>query len=493
MCPEMIDRPWVAAHNFIVATRDTGYRSLAAAVSELIDNSLDARASEIAVHVLEERGAAGREIIIGILDNGSGMDAATLVTALQFGGSARFGSRSGLGRFGMGLPNSSVSQSRRLEVYTWTARDSCMYSYLDVDEIAGSQLRSVPQPIRRELPSWVAAPSPCGTLVIWSRCDRLDFRKARTIADKLRHSLGRVYRYPLWGGLSLSVNGSPVQPVDPLYCTEGLSPGVASQYGDVLTYEVRLPSRDATSFIRIRFSELPVAEWHDLPIERKRALGIVGGAGVSVVRAGREIDYGWHLMGSKRRENYDDWWRSEILFDPELDELFGVTHSKQGVTPTAYLKSLLEPDLEAVARALNSRVRKAFEATKEQRESPAATLATQHEQYLPPPAPWVRKPARQIDGLQYRIRVAPAVDQDFFSVRLTERTLLITINADHPFCRMIFERDTSKVNAAERLGLELLLVSFARAELEMRGTRESGVSRKLRRAWSDALAAYLDA
>ncbi len=57
-------------------------------------------------------------------------------------------------------------------------------------------------------------------------------------------------------------------------------------------------------------------------------LGIVGGGGVSVLRAGREIAHGWYLMGSKRKENYDDWWRCEIEFEPVLDEHFGITINK---------------------------------------------------------------------------------------------------------------------------------------------------------------------
>ena len=48
-----------------------------------------------------------------------------------------------------------------------------------------------------------------------------------------------------------------------------------------------------------QFSLLPVARWHDLPNEEKRRLGITGGAGLSVIRAGREIDYGWLLFGKR--------------------------------------------------------------------------------------------------------------------------------------------------------------------------------------------------
>ena len=67
--------------------------------------------------------------------------------------------------------------------------------------------------------------------------------------------------------------------------------------------------------------------------------GIVKAAGVSVVRAQREVAYGWFCMGRKRRENYDDWWRCEVSFEPDLDEYFGLTHSKQGINPTAELRS----------------------------------------------------------------------------------------------------------------------------------------------------------
>src|SRR5207247_6741462 len=82
--------------------------------------------------------------------------------------------------------------------------------------------------------------------------------------------------------------------------------------------------------------------------------------GVSILRAGREIDYGWFFMGNKRKENYDDWWRCEIAFDPHLDELFGVTHAKQEIHPTETLKAILSPDIERLAHALNGRVRQRY-------------------------------------------------------------------------------------------------------------------------------------
>src|SRR2546422_5201855 len=123
----------VAEPQFIVATRDTGYRSPAAALAELIDNSLQAAAKEVSIHVREN--GARSELSVAVLDNGYGMASVTLRTALQFGGTQRFNDRSGLGRFGMGLPNSSVSHARRVDVYSWRQRGEVLYSYLDVDEI----------------------------------------------------------------------------------------------------------------------------------------------------------------------------------------------------------------------------------------------------------------------------------------------------------------------------------------------------------------------
>jgi histidine kinase/DNA gyrase B/HSP90-like ATPase len=58
-------------------------------------------------------------IVLSVSDDGRGMDRQTLRLALQFGGSMRFNSRRGMGRYGMGLPNGALSQARRVEVLTW--------------------------------------------------------------------------------------------------------------------------------------------------------------------------------------------------------------------------------------------------------------------------------------------------------------------------------------------------------------------------------------
>src|SRR6266540_3546818 len=386
----------IALDKFIQATRDSGYKGTASAISELVDNSIQAGATHIAISVRSNTiDGEEKAIDVSVLDNGCGMDPFTLRQALRFGGSTRFGDRSGLGRYGMGLPNASLSQACRVTVYTWQpsaaqranehrqrkrskgALERVYMSYLDVEEIARGEMTDVPRPrIVRNAPD--ACDGRSGTLVAWTSCDRLDNRRVSTIARKLEVELGRRFRHFLWKRLRITINGESVTPIDPLYLHADAVVSGAHLFGDELRYEVRANPDESgtTGWIRVRFSELPVHEWHKLSNEEKRRIGVSKGAGVSLVRGGREVDYGWFFMGSKHRENYDDWWRCEIQFDPILDEAFGITHTKQQVRPQAHLIEALTPDLEATARALNSRARKAHMAVKAgERFSEAERLA----------------------------------------------------------------------------------------------------------------------
>ena len=481
-------RAIVASENFIIATRDTGYRNAAAAVAELVDNSLQASAATIRIFVRDDIVDGERSVAIAVLDDGHGMTADVIQAALQFGGSDRFGERNGLGRFGMGLPNSSVSQTRRFDVFSWRRNEGVWSSYLDVDEIASGRLRSIPTPFRRELPDWAAkCAARSGTLILWTRCDRLSRLRSTTVANRLKESLGRWYRFALWDGVRIIINDERLIPIDPLFINTTSPISGAVPFGSPLKYEFK-SQVGGTAMVEVRFSELPVAEWREWSTETKRRLSVVGRAGVSVVRAGREIDYGWYLMGNKRRENYDDWWRCELQFNPGLDELFGVTHSKQGITPSAELRAALEPDLEAVARTLNARVRASFEEATHGRSN-AVRAATATDQYLPTPPRAHRKLTAA--GARYHIEVDALPTADFYRARLVKDTIILTINSDHPFYRLVY----SPLQAGEsrdRFHLECLLLAAARADLEATTATERALLERVRHSWADAFAAFLE-
>src|SRR5690349_15346347 len=204
----------IALDRFIQATRDSGYKGTASAISELVDNAIQADATTIGIAVVPDPDTSSSGLEVSVLDNGCGMDPSTLRQALRFGGSTRFGDRRGLGRYGMGLPNASLSQARRVMVFTWQSpkgargRDTpnVHSSYLDVDEIVRCEMIEVPEPqVVKVSPS--ECPGNSGTLVCWSQCDRLDNRRVSTIVRKLEVELGRRFRHFIWKGLRITVNG----------------------------------------------------------------------------------------------------------------------------------------------------------------------------------------------------------------------------------------------------------------------------------------------
>jgi len=515
--PTSLRLPIVNDQRFILATRETGYRSTASAIAELVDNSIQATAKSVRIFIDQDGVGVERQLRVAVLDDGTGMDKATLRQALQFGGSTRFDDRSGPGRFGMGLPNSSVSQSKRLEVYSWKDSKRPLYAYFDVDEISAGRMRTVPDPARKKLPAWVAKyiKRKSGTLVIWDRCDRLDNRKAATIAAKLHGPLGRVFRYYLWNGVRIWINGEPVKPIDPLYL-QGSNGDSAVAYGDPMTYEIRVP-KDPTriSKVTVRFSELPVAKWHNLTVEEKRYRMVSSGAGVSVVRASREVAYGWHFMGGKRKENYDDWWRCEVSFEPDLDECFGVTHSKQDINPVEDLRAILCPDLEAIAHTLNSRARSAYaqvRALSENGSHSATVVASAHDRLLSPlnagPAPKsksdgqrslvleeVRGKLKSVDpkipAIRYRIDAADLRCPDFYTwCESSDKTIILTLNRKHPFYEQVYLKACESEDL--RFGMESLLLACVRADRMSKTESQSRSVEEHRAAWSNALSAFLE-
>src|SRR2546421_5353587 len=84
----------IALDRFIQSTRDSGYKGTVSAIAELVDNSLEASARRIDIHI--RKSTSGDDFEVSVLDDGTGMDGDTLTEALRFGGTTRFNSRKGL-------------------------------------------------------------------------------------------------------------------------------------------------------------------------------------------------------------------------------------------------------------------------------------------------------------------------------------------------------------------------------------------------------------
>lgn len=449
----------VVASNFVLAVRDAGYLSISTALSELVDNSLQASAADVSITI--ERSSPDAHPEITVEDNGSGMTKTELEQCLRFGGSSRFNARHSFGRFGMGLPAASLSQARRVEVTAWQNNEVERTVSLDVDAIvAGGE----PKLNARRGSQAVGA---SGCRVRWLECDRIKYRRLAWLERSLHRDLGRIYRRFLSGQFRMTINGTRVKAVDPTLQTTRIEGATSQLAFDELLYDLRT-SRGDTSTVKVRFFMLPVHKWHRLDNLTKRRMGLVGGGGVSILRAGREISIGWHLMGGKRRENYDDWWRCEIEFEPNLDEHFGITINKQGIRPSDELREALEPELESIARLLNARVRQAFEEVKFQAATErSCRIAAAAEQDLP----MIGLPGRG-GAIQYRIGSAALPITDMFRSTLAKRTIDLTLNTDHPaFAALYQPLQGIEGNMASELrtAIELCLLSFARASAQFEG------------------------
>lgn len=363
----------VPTHLAIEAMRDNGYRNTAYAIAELIDNALQAGASHVELLCEEEEELVrerrrSRISQIGVLDDGTGMDAGTLRIALQIGNGTRLGDRTGIGRFGMGLPSASISQCRRVDVWTWEhGPDSALYTYIDLDEIKHKGLRQVPEPSVTPVPDSWRSPAGnlgnSGTLVVWSNLDRCMWRTARTIIERSEFVIGRMYRRFLDQGdanirMASFASGRPLEAGidkyaevnDPMYLMAPTS--TPPPYDDKPMFEpdgdkwevphLVLDEHGQQHTVLLRFS-VAKDQVRAEPDAGRKPYGKHArqNIGVSIVRAGRELALDQSLVnGYDPRER---WWGVEVDFPPDLDELFGVTNNKQAALNFSQVTENIEP------------------------------------------------------------------------------------------------------------------------------------------------------
>src|SRR5262245_4337056 len=93
---------------FVRGIRDLGYKHTGTALDELIDNSFEAGSANVHI-VLNEDGSGRKGSVtkIAVIDDGCGMIPEMIHVAMLWGGTDRENSRTGIGRYGYGLPSSS--------------------------------------------------------------------------------------------------------------------------------------------------------------------------------------------------------------------------------------------------------------------------------------------------------------------------------------------------------------------------------------------------
>ena len=371
----------------VEAMRDSGYKSTTHALAELIDNAIEAEATAIEVFGVSGRDdRTGRITLkeLAVLDNGEGMDQVGLRGSLRYGHGTRRG-RHGIGRFGVGLPNSSMSQARRVDVWSWQAgATNALHTRLSIRDVENGA-EEIPEPELRAIPEVYRIATrhgfeDRGTLVVWSDLDRVEWKRASTTFRHTEALIGRIYRRFLaksservHGDDSRREENGPrgtitcipvdqvdgaievkdadiveVRPNDPLYlmsgtsCLEQFGPGPMFVEFEGSPFTVEVTYKGETHNVRIRASYArphvrdsahPDAAWPQEWIGKDAGHAPWGkhadhNLGVSMIRANREIeiDPSW-VSGDDPRER---WWTVEVDFPTALDEVFGVTNNKQG-------------------------------------------------------------------------------------------------------------------------------------------------------------------
>ncbi|MBR1404522.1 MAG: ATP-binding protein [Treponema sp.] len=374
--------------NFGDALRSSGYKDIESAVSEIIDNSVEAEAKDVFVILKDEvNPVSGKKNIseIGFLDNGIGMNADILGKCLGLGVSTRQ-ERKGMGRFGVGLPQASLYACPEVYVYSWqNGIENAKFVYLNINQVKSGEQTEIPDPKPCEVPdfykyyiSWQNLMehfdfSEHGTLVIWKNCDRVQPKTIPALKSRLEFSIGQKFRHYIHDKKSAikifnagnkddftSVfpndplflmndnyalgnpekpkelfergNGESLEPIFEPYTTE------VNKTGERLL-NIKYLSKDGsikTSEVKIRYSVVKNKFYDQTAIENDPGRYAIGKyakrlEGVSIVRAGREIDFRKFDFYENVNEPEHRWWGCEILFNPELDEIFGVSNNKQYV------------------------------------------------------------------------------------------------------------------------------------------------------------------
>lgn len=247
----------------IEALRGLGY-STATALSDIIDNSIAARASKVGIVF----SWGGKDTSISVLDDGLGMNEAELDRAMRLGDRSPLDERAAddLGRFGLGLKTASFSQCRAVTVASRKDNQTNCLRW-DLDVLAASEddawhLLEGPAEGSEVLLAQLD-PVEQGTLVLWEKLDRIVTsgfceQNFLDLIDEIDRRLGMVFHRFLSGPnprLRLTINGRPVEPWNPFlpnHPATWSSPiervhtqgGIVEVQGHVLPHKDRLTARE---------------------------------------------------------------------------------------------------------------------------------------------------------------------------------------------------------------------------------------------------------
>lgn len=214
--------------------RSIGY-TFETALSDIVDNSITAKATRISVRFLW----CGGQPWIAVLDDGHGMTCDRLHESMRFGSTSPLARRSplDLGRFGLGLKTASLSQCRLVTVVTTAGGEvsACAWDIDRLKEAKSPEWKAIVPDERMLMDDPVTRPlleeikgGGSGTAVIWQRLDAvlsdaagaLSEQRFSGVLDHTRRHLETVFHRFLTSEagrkpVKMDFNGSALNPFDP--------------------------------------------------------------------------------------------------------------------------------------------------------------------------------------------------------------------------------------------------------------------------------------
>jgi hypothetical protein len=263
-----ISNPPVAS-SLMATARSFGNYDLAAALADLVDNSIQAKAKNISISFEPVE----KDVVVRIRDDGEGMNKNKLIYSMRPASGNPNDPReaSDLGRFGWGLKSASFSQAKILTVVSWV-NSNFTAAIWDIDDLDDWSMELLQNQEALNLLT-TPAKSLSGTEVIWSNCDRLldlvgSSNLDEQLSDKISYAkrqLSLVFHRYLSGEvgekLNIVVQGSALIAIDPF-----MSKHPATQFID--EDEIVL---DSGSVITVKPFTIP--HFSKLTIEEKNSLG----------------------------------------------------------------------------------------------------------------------------------------------------------------------------------------------------------------------------
>lgn len=481
---------------FIRALRVTGY-TLEGTLEDLADNSVDAGAKNILVHL--ERDGKSAEWTVYIADDGCGMDRETLDQMMRLGSRVAHDPETDLGAFGVGSDTATLAIAKRKHVIT-LGPEGLLSAIWDVDVIEREKkfVKHLGEATPEEAALFKAAfarydvkPPKAGTVVLIGKGDRVGRSQVPPAAEQVRKSFAGTYRRFLKpnGELNMKVNGEDVVPADPLMRdhteTEIL-------FDDEVPFTFTNADGDkVTENIGMTVAHLP--NYGGLNENKKAGISIER-SGFYVVRNNRQL-VGGQTLGIYKRHNELIRFRAELRFSGAFDEQLGVTFLKSAVElhPTQALKDKIDSIVYPYRRQSQARskaskkdadIKVPHDEASKTIKSKAPLLRTP-ESDAPPAATQPPKdgqgskdskdgvgdttertprPTRPTLATEARFEAKDGSEHDpFFEPSLDQKVVVVTYNAKHPaYERLILE---NRENRGQLAAIDYFVYSLAAAEL----------------------------